>query len=451
MKKFKNLRDSIVGVDTAVPLPDGRLASYINFDNAATTPPFKSVMKKINDFAPWYSSIHRGKGYKSVLSSQDYEKSREIIADFVNCDLDTHEVIFVKNTSEAINKLAARLAEQNEDDDNDEDDKVVLTSEMEHHSNDLPWRGKFKVDYIKTDKYGRLSLEDVEAKLIQYRGRVELVTVAGVSNVTGYINPVYKIAALAHSYGTKILVDGAQLIPHLAFDMKSENVDEQIDFLVFSAHKMYAPFGIGVLITPTSVMEKGSPDYSGGGTVEIVTQNQIIWDSPPHKDEAGTPNIMGVVALVEAIKTLEDIGMDLIEKQERNLTEYAFAKLRRIKDLIIYGDYDLDNRVGIIPFNIDGLTDELVATELSNKAGIAVRNGCFCAHPYVKEILNISDKVMIRRINNPNLPRPGLVRASFGLYNTTDEIDKLVEMIKKLVQNKNEYSRKYREINKTIR
>jgi selenocysteine lyase/cysteine desulfurase len=298
-------RKLIVGLDVLIPLCNGRRVPAVNFDNAATTPPFKSVMKEIYDFAPWYSSIHRGTGYKSCLSSMVYENSRFDILDFVKGNERYDTVIYVKNSTEAINKVSYRLCGDNKK-------CVVLSTSMEHHSNDLPWRGKYKVDYIGIDKNGRLDLMDLRAKLEKYGDSVKLVTVSGASNVTGYVNPIYDIARIAHSYNARLLVDGAQLVPHIKVDMKPHDSPEHIDFLVFSAHKMYAPFGIGVLVGPIKEFEKGNPDYSGGGTVDVVTPDIVTWDDPPAKEEAGTPNLMGVVALKAAIKNIESIGMDNI-------------------------------------------------------------------------------------------------------------------------------------------
>lgn len=431
---FKNL---IIGVDSKVPLISGNVARGINFDNAATTPPFKGVMEEINNFAPMYSSIHRGTGYKSQMSTELYERSREVVLDFINADTSSNTVIYVKNTTEAINKLSNRIKPKG-------NKNVVLSSSMEHHSNDLPWRGKFQVDYIETEPSGKLSLNDLKKKLIRYKGRVRLVTIAGASNVTGYKNDIYKAAELAHKYNALIHVDGAQLIPHSFFDMKSDYSKEHIDFLSFSAHKMYAPFGIGVLIGPIEVFKDNAPDYSGGGTVRSVTHDTVIWNDPPDRDEAGSPNVMGVVALISAIKILSSIGMNKIEDYEKSLIEYTVEKLRDIRGIEIYGDSEnFDDKVGLISFNIKGIPHQLVATALSNEAGIAVRSGCFCAQPYIQKLLNLSNKEVQKYINSDSKVRPGLVRISFGLYNTTDEVDILIDALDTIAENKDVYLKRY--------
>lgn len=431
-------RNLIVGENTKVPLSNGSYAQYVNFDNAATTPPFKSVLKEIINFSPWYSSINRGKGYKSQVSSELYENSRGIILDFVKANPEYDTVIYVKNTTEGINKLSFRLC-------NKQEKCVVLSTSMEHHSNDLPWRDKYRIDYIELDAQGRLLLKDLEDKLKKYNGCVKLVTVSGASNVTGLINPVYDVAKLSHRYGAKVLVDGAQLVPHVPVDMKPASSAEHIDYLVFSGHKMYAPFGIGVLIGPKDTFKNGEPDYKGGGTVELVTHEYISWNEPPSKEEAGTPNVMGVIALVSAIKTLKSIGMKNVDEYENNLTQYTLAKLRNIDEIKIYGDtQNSTSRVGIIPFNIEGLHHSQVAEILSYEAGIAVRTGCFCAQPYVQKLLNIAENEIESYIRSPKATRPGMVRVSLGLYNNYNEVDYLARILKYIIKNKEYYINKYR-------
>lgn len=419
-----NYRELFVGLETLVPLAKGGAVPAINFDNAATTPPLKKVMNDINQFVPYYSSIHRGAGYKSVLSSQIYEQARKTVLQFVGGQSEQNTVIFVKNTTEAINKLSYRLW-------NPQKKEVVLTTWMEHHSNILPWRDKFQVDYVEIENHGGLSLEDLERKLQRYKGAVKLVAVTGASNVTGIINPVQHIAEIAHRYKAKILVDAAQLAPHGPIDMRPDHSPDHIDFLAFSAHKMYAPFGTGVLVGPKQVFEQESPEYKGGGTVRVVTKDRVIWDDPPHKEEAGTPNVLGVVALVSAIETLNSLGMKRVLKQDERLLHYAQKKLERISGIELYTPLSVA-RIGVIPFNIAGMHHEKVAEILSGEGGMAVRTGCFCAQPYVQRLLRISDQDMEKFIINPHLPRPGLVRISFGLYNTREEIDQTIALLQEI-------------------
>lgn len=442
---FPYFRSYVHGVNIKIPLGKDKYMTEINFDNAATTPPLKNVLYEVLAFSSMYSSIHRGTGYKSRFSSSMYEKSREIIAKFMGADLSKDTIIFVKNTTEAINKLSYRLDKKN-------GKNVILSTNMEHHSNDLPWREKFKVDYVDIDEKGRLSLKDLEYKLKKYSDNVRLVTLAGISNVTGYINPIYKIAELAHRYNSEILVDGAQLAAHLPIKMNNQDPKHNIDYLVFSAHKMYAPFGIGVLIGPKSTFEKGAPDYPGGGTVEIVTHDYVKWAEPPHKEEAGSPNIIGVIALSAAIKTLDFLGIRSIHEYEKKLTEYAIEGLKTVPDIEMYGDTsNYNDRVGIITFNMKGIHHETLANILSYEAGIAVRNGCFCAHPYLHNLLNVSQEVIERRINDSSLPHPGMVRISFGMYNNKYEVDCLINALNKISINKKYYLNKYETNKKSTR
>lgn len=429
-------QDIVVGNDSTVRLENGARVHYINFDNAATTPPLKTVMKDIIKFSPHYSSVHRGSGYKSLVSSKAYDRGRKIVLDFVKGDIDYHTVIFLKNTTECINKLSYRL-------DSKLKDKVVLATYMEHHSNLLPWKYRYETDYIEVDKYGRLSIEDLKSKLKIYKGRVGLVAVTGASNVTGYLNPIHDIARICHDYGAEILVDGAQLIPHSKFDMKAVDHPEHIDYLVFSGHKMYAPFGIGALIAPKETFKEGYSEQIGGGTIDYVSMKDVIWAQPPEKEEAGTPNLMGVVALSASILSLEKIGMETIENYERDLTSYALKLLRKVPSLILYDDFDIKNKVSIISFNMKGLTHDELTNILGREGGVGVRNGCFCAHPYVQKLLNISNEEMKIYMEDRSLTKPGLVRISFGIYNNYDEIYLFAYLLDKIGRNIEFYKNKY--------
>ena len=432
-----DFRDLVVGADSCVPV-QGKMIPHINFDNAATTPPLKSVLQEMADFAPNYASVHRGSGYKSRLTSQFYEQTRTEVLNFVNGDRRQDLCIFVRNATEGINILAHCLSQT------EKQKKIILSSQMEHHSNDLPWRKYFQVVYVQTDPAGRLDLNDLQSKLQKYRGQIRLVAVTGASNVTGYVNPIHKIAELAHHYETKIFIDGAQLIPHCPLDMKPAHSQRHIDYLAFSAHKMYAPYGTGVLIGPKKSFSAGEPDHVGGGTVNIVTSKLIVWDDPPARDEAGTPNVMGVVALVAAIRTLTALGMRNVEKHERNLLAYVWPKMKKVCDLELYNQYGPE-MIGVIPFNIRGIPHQLLAHLLAQERGISVRNGCFCAQPYVQKLLNVTDEQIIHAMKYPQSPRPGMVRISFGIYNQKQEIDEFICILQKIAENKRYYLNKYRD------
>lgn len=438
--KYQNdnsYRNMIVGVNTRVPLDNGTYTTAINFDNAATTPSFTAVEKEIHDFLPWYSSIHRGRGYKSVISTEAYEAGREIIKNYVNADRKNDVVIYTKNTTDSINILANTMSQQEDKRD------VVISTWMEHAANDLPWRDKFRVEYAEVDEYGRLELEDIEAKLQKYGGRVKLVTVTGASNVTGYLNDIDAITGMAHRYGTQIHVDGAQLIPHVPVDMKPFGSEEHIDYLSFSAHKIYAPFGSGALIGPKSTFECGTPYCQGGSAIKLVTSERIWWEEPPQKCEAGSPNLIGIVAMVSALKTMTRIGIHNVYNHEVDLLNYAYNKMASIPGIQLYSRPDLQKSIGVIPFNMEGVHHSLMSAILSYEAGIAVRNGFFCAHPYCERLLGYSAKDMENISNDPNLLFPGLVRVSFGIYNSRAEIDRFVNFLYQIAMNKDFYVNKY--------
>ncbi len=428
-----NVRNNIVGIDAQVPLLDGSSRTYVMFDNAASTPSLQPVLDKVNEFVSWYSSVHRGAGFKSQLSTHVYEETRQIVADFVGADRATHTVIFGKNSTEVLNKLARRFPFAAGD--------VVLSSLMEHHSNLLPWRRVAHVDHIEVDANGALDEAHLDQLLDQYAGRVRLVVITGASNVTGYINPIHRIARKAHAAGAHILVDGAQLVPHRAVDMRPIDDPEHIDYLIFSAHKMYAPYGTGALVGRKDTFEQGEPDIVGGGTVSMVTVDDVDWAAPPDKDEAGSPNVVGAVALAKTILCLQEIGMDAIADHERQLTSYLLRKLAAVPGVRVYGISDparAEEKVGVVPFTVDRVNHILVAAVLSAEGGIAVRNGSFCAHPYTQRLLNISrERVEVLRENvRQGLRRdlPGLVRASFGCYNDEAEIDWFIEVLTKIAR-----------------
>jgi len=437
---INNIRDHLVGIDKKVTLLDGSESQYIFFDNASSTPTFTFVRDSVNEMLEWYSGVYRGAGIKSLVATKAYDDSRKIIADFVKADLTNKTVIFGKNTTEGINKLAYRLNLSKED--------VVICSLMDHHSNDLPWRKFATVVHSGINKDGSLNLTDLKNKVELYKGKLNLIAITGAANVTGLINPVYEIAELAHKNGAKILIDAAQLAPHRAIDIKPDDDIQHIDFIVLSAHKMYAPYGTGVLIGAKSVFEEGDPEYVGGGTVNVVTEKEVHWAHLPDKEEAGTPNLLGAVAMAAAVKVLNEIGMDKVAEHEIELTEYIYKRITEVPGIKILGPTNFNSykdKLGVITFNLGGMHNSLVASVLCYEGGIGVRDGCFCAHPYIKELLGVTEeesKLMIKNIemgDRSNLP--GAVRASFGIYNTIDEIDKFLEMLHRIARQ--EYKGKY--------
>ena len=423
-----NVREHIVGVEEQVTLLNGARRTYVNFDNASSTPTLDRVLERVNQFMPFYASVGRGSGFKSHLATEEFEAARTTIGGFVGGRPHSHTVILGKNTTEAINKIAHRFPFKK--------DSIVLTSIMEHHSNDLPWRQVAEVQFINSREDGTLDLDHLRSLLADFGERVALVAVTGASNVTGVVNPIHEIARLAHDAGARISVDAAQLAPHRAIDMKSPDDPEHIDCLAYTGHKMYAPYGIGALVVLKDCLRDGEPDLVGGGTVDFVTEENVYWSGLPNREEAGTPNIVGAIAWAEAIRCLQEIGMDAVAQHESYLAAHFVGKSRLLESFIPYGLQDAslaDDYLGVSTFAVHGVHHKLVAAILGFEGGIGVRSGLFCAHPYLLRLQSIpqpeqhriAEALAVEGIS----ALPGLTRASFGIYNTEQEIDWLIEVL----------------------
>ena len=426
---MSDLRGEIVGIDTLVPLLDGSKRPYTFLDNAASTPTFKRVLRCIEEFMPWYSGVHRGTGFKSLVATEAFERAHDIVGAFVGADLATNHVVFTKNTTECINKVAHRFAFKPDD--------IVITTAMEHHSNLLPWRRYAKVIHVGINDAGELDLATLKDLLKRHAGKVKVVAVTGASNITGIVSPIHEIAEWAHAAGGKIFVDAAQLVPHRAVAMFPDDHPQHIDFLAFSAHKMYAPFGTGVLVGPANFFAHGEPDMVGGGVVDIVTLDDVVWNETRHKEEAGTPNVVGGIALAKSVSILRHIGMDAIAAHEKHLLQYAFSKLKKLPGFTFYGPTEnLENKVGVIAFTVEGMHHALVAAILGAEWGIGVRNGYFCAQPYVKKLLNVSpeEEATGCGVSGDKTNVPGMVRASFGCYSNEQDVDLFVEAMERIVR-----------------
>lgn len=421
-----NIRNMMFGLDSLVQLDDKRMVPAINLDNAATTPPFKEVVQEIERQLMYYGSIGRGKGQKSEHSTEVYTNGRDIVKDFMGANSDIYTVFYTNNTTDGMNKLASALIESPQD--------IVISTRMEHHANDLPWRERAKTVYAEVDKKGRLIVDDIKRLLQAYNGRIKYVTVTAASNITGYVNDVHYIAKLAHQYGAKIIVDGAQIVAHRSFSMLGKTPEENIDFFVFSAHKMYSPFGGGAVIGLTDVLNERIPNFYGGGMVEAVCDYSLRYLPAPDRYEAGSPNYPGVVGMLKAMEILKCIGFDYIRNHEQVLLRRALDGLKRLPGVILYGDSEnIADRVGIAVFNLRGIKNEEVANFLAGYRAIAVRHAAFCAHPYVRrltgtpEVQNYSDTLCY--------PPEGMVRISFGIYNNEADVDCFLATIRELLFN----------------
>jgi cysteine desulfurase/selenocysteine lyase len=387
----------------------------IYFDNAATSQKPRQVIKAIEDFYENHNAnVHRAVHTLSQEASELYEKAHEEVAKFINAK-DMEEIIFVRGTTEAINLVAYALGLRNL-----KKEDVVIVSLMEHHSNIVPWEllskiGKFDVKYVEVNDDGTLNYEDFEDKI---SNKTKIVCLSHVSNVTGVVNDVKRITKTAHELGSLVLVDGAQSVPHMPVNVK----DLGADFLAFSGHKMLGPTGIGVLYGERDVLEKMEPFHGGGEMIREVSFNSvtrrcsITWNDLPWKFEAGTPDICGGVGLMEAVKYLRRIGMENVKAHEGMLTEYATKRMQECKKVKTYGPKDASMKCGIIPFTVDGLSSHDVALFLDNY-GIMVRSGFHCAQP-LHQVFKLSSSA----------------RVSFYVYNTREEIDRFIEILKEIEQ-----------------
>jgi selenocysteine lyase/cysteine desulfurase len=387
----------------------------------------RPVLEAVERALPWYSSVHRGAGFPSQVSTRLYEAARQTVAGFVGAR-DTDAVIFVRNTTDAVNHLAHALRIP--------DGAVVLTTAVEHHANMLPWRRIAPVVTLPPPPSPEALLESVAAALRDPAHRVAVLAVTGASNVTGEILPVAELARLAHEHGAIIAVDGAQLAPHRRIDMAASG----IDCLSLSGHKMYAPFGAGALVAPVALLEGCDPLLAGGGAVDFVTLDDVLWTALPDRLEAGSPNVIGAVALAAAAATLEVVGMDRVAEHERALLARAHERLAEVPGLVHHRLWDGPgvDRVGVVTLTVPGIHHALVAAALSAEHAIGVRHGCFCAHPYITHLLGISDEEAnairdaLRRGERAAIP--GAVRASFSIATTEEDVDRFCDALAGLVR-----------------
>ena len=424
-----NIRNYIIGINEPIELQDGTKRPLINFDNAATTPVLKPVEDEVNKEFEMYGSIGRGFSAKSNHSTDIYNQVRDKVINFVGAkdDENSYTAFYVNNTTDGLNKLASALIESEDD--------IVLTTRIEHHANDLSWRERCKVVYAEVDEQGRVIYDDIERLLKEYNGKIKYVSVTAASNVTGYVTDVHRVAKMAHQYGAKIIVDGAQIVAHRAFSMIGNTPEENIDFFVFSAHKMYSPYGGGAVVGLSDVLNEHMPEFYGGGIVNLVTDDDVNYKPAPAVYEAGSPNYPGVVGLGKAIDILQEVGFDKIEAHEKALNKRLVEGLKKLDNIIIYGDSNnLDDRVGVVTFNFSDINSYILAHNLSEKGGVATRRGAFCAHPYVWRLMKLNDAEIETFANCTDQKTAGMVRISFGIYNTEEEVDQFLAMMPEIMK-----------------
>ena len=393
-----------VGAGTRVPLVTGGTAEYANLDLAASAPALEPVAAHVADVLPLLSSVHRGAGHLSQVSTALLERARECVGEFVGFRPEGDVVVFTRNTTDALNLLATAVP------------GPVLCLDVEHHANLLPWRSRTHRTLPAATTVAQ-TLADLEAALRAHP--TALLTVTGASNVTGEVLPLERIVAIAHGAGARVAVDAAQLAPHRRVDLIATGVD----YVALSGHKLYAPFGAGALVGRRDWLDTATPYLAGGGAVTHVDLDEATWAPAPHRHEAGTPNVLGIAALAQACRTLAPVLDGPGPAHERVLLDRLAAGLATVPGVTLLRIWpDSTDRVAVQSFTVAGHPAGRVAAYLSAEHGIGVRDGRFCAHP-----------LLDRLCRDAHEAEGTAVRASIGLGTTAEHVDRLVTALHALV------------------
>ncbi|MDF9277333.1 aminotransferase class V-fold PLP-dependent enzyme [Arthrobacter sp. EH-1B-1] len=390
-----------MGAELQAPLVDGTAVRYVNLDYAASTPALQQVNDYVQSVLPYYASVHRGAGYASQISTSLYENARRTVRNFVGGREDD-AVIFTRNTTDSLNLLAGCLPEDGE----------VLYLDVEHHANLLPWlqlphRGLVAAGTIEE------TLAAVEEELAS--GGISLLAVTGASNVTGEVLPIVRFAAAAHAHGARIVVDAAQLAPHRRLDLLRDG----IDYAAFSGHKLYAPFGAGVLVGRGDWLDSGRPHLAGGGAVKTVKVDSVSWATGSARHEGGSPNVLGAAALAKATEAIAGLDEPAWLAHESELRDALVEGLSNLPGIAVHRIFaDSTDAIGVVNFSVHGYDAGLVAAYLSAEHGVGLRDGKFCAHP------------LLKRLGLPS----GSLRASFGLGSRQDDVDRLLTGLRSLLR-----------------
>ncbi|MGW6239185.1 MULTISPECIES: aminotransferase class V-fold PLP-dependent enzyme [unclassified Streptomyces] len=417
----------VLGREVSVPLVTGGEVTYAALDYAASAPALQRVWDDVAAYAPYYGSVHRGAGYLSQLSTDLFENSRRTVAEFLGCRPDD-QVVFTRSTTDSLNLLAAVLPAECE----------VFVFETEHHASLLPWRDA-RVTYLNAPRTPGEAVATLERALAgREAAGPALVCVTGASNVTGELWPVRELAAAAHAGGARIVLDAAQLAPHHPVDI----AELEVDWVAFSGHKLYAPFGSGVLAGRADWLQDAEPYLAGGGASRKVARRadggvEVDWHTTAARHEAGSPNVIGVYAIASACKALTDAGFDALVAREQRLVarvREGLAGVPEVKVLSLFGD-DAP-RVGVLSFVVEGWNSSHFAAALSAEYGIGVRDGLFCAHPLVRTLLG-SDPQDPGECGAPEA-EPGerslnAIRVSFGAGTPDEHVDRFVRAVRELV------------------
>ncbi len=416
---FNNLAKFIEGANIPVMTIDGKVTKRIYFNNSATALALSPVMWKVNTNVPLLTYIDAPcpLGERNTIK---YNHVRDIILDYIGGDVSKDTVIYVKNSTEGINLLSNLFYQE-------DPEQVIITTDMEHMANYLPYKCRFKTAIVGITKEGDIDLDDLENKLKKYKNKVKLFAVTGASNVTGITPPIYEMAKLVHKYGVKILVDAVQLVQHQPFSMKPHDDDEHIDFVVFSAHKCYTPFDGGAIIGPYDFFSKYQPYLDGSGTTKFISSEKIIYSDPPKRYEAGYPDIFGIMAMGEALNFLKNVGLNNIAEYEKKLYCYAKSGLQTISKVRMYAQNSDYINLPYISFNMEGMYHTDVANYLGFEHGIEVGAGTVGADIYVQSLVGVSPQEAYKQYCNG---KPvGIVRISLGMYNTFSEIDRFIDAL----------------------
>ncbi|WP_232083348.1 aminotransferase class V-fold PLP-dependent enzyme [Arthrobacter sp. SO5] len=405
---------AVTGAEIQAPLIQGGHVRYANLDYGASAPALSVVSAYLNEILPFYASVHRGAGYASQISTSVYENARTIVRDFVGGRPDD-AVIFTRNTTDSLNLLAGCLPVAD-----GRHTGEVLYLDIEHHANLLPWQSVPHRSVVAAPTLAA-TLERLRGELAH--GGISLLAVTGASNVTGEILPIRALAALAHDYGARIVVDAAQLAPHRRINIAADDVD----YLAFSGHKLYAPFGAGVLVGRPDWLDAGTPHLAGGGAVSDARLDSVSWTTGPARHEGGSPNVLGAATLARATQVIAALDEEQWHAHEESLRSFLVEGLRRIDGVSvhrIFADTALEDggpgpdTIGVVNFSVEGYDAGLVAAYLSAEHGIGLRDGRFCAHP------------LLRRLGLPS----GSLRASFGLGSRLEDAQRLLAGIQTLRQ-----------------
>ncbi len=418
----------VLGQNVTVPLVTGGEVTYAALDYAASAPALQRVWDDVAAYAPYYGSVHRGAGYLSQLSTDLFENSRRTVAEFLGCRADD-QVVFTRSTTDSLNLLAAAIPA----------DCQVFVYETEHHASLLPWRDA-QVTYLNAPRTPAQAVESLERALADRDPYgPALVCVTGASNVTGELWPVRELAAAAHAHGARIVLDAAQLAPHHPVDI----AELDVDWVAFSGHKLYAPFGSGVLAGRADWLQAAEPYLAGGGASRKVARRadggvDVDWHTTAARHEAGSPNVIGVYSIASACKALTEAGFEGLVAREQELVgrvREGLADVPEVQVLSLFGD-DAP-RVGVISFVVRGWNSSHFAAALSAEYGIGVRDGLFCAHPLVRTLLG-SDPQDPGECGAPEA-EPGerslnAIRVSFGAGTPDEHIDRFLRAVSELVR-----------------